>query len=77
MTQPVSQPSRAFDLGCNARLAGLSFTSCTYPKNGKVGVERMHWRQGWMHVDTEWGAGVNGRWAFTALPARYGETTMT
>jgi hypothetical protein len=54
---------RAFNEGCDARLAGLLPKACPYPHGC---ANHNAWRQGWEHVHKTWGTGA--RWPFRRLP---------
>jgi ribosome modulation factor len=60
--------TRAFNLGCQARLAGLPLSANPYGDLADIHPRRA-WAEGWRHVDHYWGGGVRGRWRYAALPA--------
>ncbi len=55
--------ARAFNEGCDARLAGVSRASNPY--KGQPGME-FRWDSGWTHVDTNWGK--DAKWPIASLP---------
>jgi len=63
---------RAFNIGCDARLAGKPLMSC--PDFESKSLEQ-NWRRGWRQVQREWGSipirrKLEGRpyWHFKPLP---------
>lgn len=62
----TGQLARAFNLGCDARLAGLPETANPYTSDGRR--EWYSWRAGWHDCAIWWGCYVAGRWAIMSLP---------
>lgn len=54
MTQRQEEVSKAFNEGCDARLAGLPAICPDY----WYGHEMTYWRHGWKHVDLCWAKDV-------------------
>lgn len=65
MTVMHEPQTKAFNMGCDARLAGLPITA--NPHNVKI--LSTYWRMGWEDVDVFWGKKVRGRWPYMALQA--------
>ena len=59
---------RAFNLGSDARIAGLPLTACPYPS----AVEAKAWRSGFHDAEDHWGDKdwVRGRWHVRPLIGR-------
>lgn len=55
---------RCFNLGADARLAGLTPAANPFPDIPWDG----YWRWGWQHTDESWGQDVKGRWPVVPLP---------
>ena len=52
----------AFNLGCDARLAGEARTANQFAEDDL----QQQWRSGWDHVNKYWGA--DAKWPVTKLP---------
>lgn len=57
MPESTIMTERAFNAGCDARLAGEPFHRCPYYDIILVA----HWRRGWMDVHRYWGCCANLR----------------
>lgn len=55
--------ARAFNLGSDARINGLSLCDNPYPSNGLL---TKYWEQGWQDVEQNWGKWA--RWPVTPIP---------
>lgn len=52
----IEEISKAFNQGCDARLAGEPITWCQYD----YGELRKYWKNGWRDVDKNWGKSSKG-----------------
>lgn len=59
--------ARAFNRGCDDRIAGRSVADCPYQDY----QEAQHWTRGWNDVNKNWGVDASGRWCFMRLPLAY------
>ena len=57
--------ARAFNAGCDARLAGRPITDNDYPSSSVAGYRL--WREGYLHVQNNWGREAVG--PIVPLPA--------
>lgn len=65
-TATDSVADHAFNMGCDARIAGKSLKWCPFGRGD--GDERSYWIAGWRNVNSLWGTGVYGRWGYQPLP---------
>ena len=55
------QVSEAFNLGCDARAAGIALAKCP-----AIYANGYAWRDGWRHIDSFWGK--DAKWPVRCLP---------
>lgn len=59
---PLDLQTKAFNRGCDARLAGQGLSSDPYDRTDLSNC----WRHGWIHADATWGR--DARWPHMPLP---------